>query len=184
MPLDVVIARKATTTIAQSRPRLGSGRSNAGWSHLRFDITEYSISVSTGRVCRKCKTSNSPIIHFLNKRVYSQRTKRWFEQMWLAHMVHAFRNPDLKVYVDGEPRNDVVIGGSSGGMTVRLPGEGRYYLAFHLNGFKGQYTPGRFGGHTLEFDAGGRAVRIESSGTFGFGSPRQVFMLGPSQAGQ
>jgi len=113
--------------------------------------------------------------------VYSQRTKRWFEQMWLAHMVHAFRNSELKVYVDGELRNDVVIGGSSGGLTVKVPGEGKYFLAFHLDGFKGAYTPGRFGGHTLEFDAGGRAVRIESSGSFGFGDPRPVYMLGPAR---
>jgi hypothetical protein len=112
----------------------------------------------------------------------TEDVEAWFDRMWIAHIVMAFGNSDLKVYVDGEARTDVVVGGSHGALWVQLPGEGRYYL--RLNGFRGPGVPGRFDGHALEFQAGGRAVKVESRKTYGFGGQRQVFLMGPVRAGQ
>ena len=109
-------------------------------------------------------------------------SQSWVDQMYMAHVIAAYRHSNPKVYIDGELREDAEIGGSSGSMCVRVPGEGKYYLALHLRDFKGAYSPGRFDGHALEFDAGGRAVRIQSSATFGFGGRRDVFLLGPARA--
>jgi hypothetical protein len=111
----------------------------------------------------------------------SQNVTQFFDQLWLGHILSAFSNSHPKIYVDGELQKDAVFGGRGGGWWVRIPGEGKYYLALTPHLFEGPVPPaaGRFDGHVLEFQAGGRAVRIESSGTYGFGMERPVYVLGP-----
>jgi hypothetical protein len=106
--------------------------------------------------------------------------EQWFDYMWIAHIMLAFRNSNPKVYVDGELRTDAVFG-SSGNAWLRLPGEGKYYIALTRGGFEGPVPPsnGHFDGHVLEFQQAGRSVRVESHGRYGFGGDRPVYALGP-----
>jgi hypothetical protein len=113
-------------------------------------------------------------------REFSDGVGQWFDDMWTGHIVMAFRNSQPKVYVDGELQTDAVVGGSRGGLWIQFPGEGRYLLAYRLGGFRGSSTPARFDGHTIDFQAGGRSVRVESRHHYGFGAVRTLYMLGPA----
>jgi hypothetical protein len=109
-----------------------------------------------------------------------ENVNQWFEQMWVAHIVAAFRGSNPKVYMDGELQTGAVFGGSGWVVWLRMPGEGKYYIALSPHAFEGPVPPisGRFDGHVLEFEAGGRMVRIESHGTYGFGGERPVYLAG------
>jgi hypothetical protein len=111
----------------------------------------------------------------------SENVTQFFDQLWLGHILSAFSNSHLKIYVDGELQKDAVFGGGGVAWYLRTQGEGKYYLVLSPHMFEGPVPPaaGRFDGHVLEFQAGGRAVRIESSGTYGFGMERPVYVLGP-----
>jgi hypothetical protein len=114
----------------------------------------------------------------------SQGVTQFFDQMWLGHILSAFRNSHLKIYVDGELQKDATYGGGGSVMWVQVPGDGKYYIALSLYGFEGPVPApaGRFDGHMLEFQAGGRVVRIESAGTYGFGVERPVYAMGPKRS--
>ena len=107
----------------------------------------------------------------------------WIGDMWVGHIVLAFRKSNPSIYVDGELRSDVEFGGSGVGVWVRMPGEGKYLLGLRRTAFEGTLPPraGRFDGHVLEFQAGGRSVRIESTGTYGFHERLPVYVMGPVQ---
>jgi hypothetical protein len=107
----------------------------------------------------------------------------WIGDMWVGHIVLAFRASNPSIYVDGELRSDVEFGGSGVGVWVRIPGEGKYLLGLRRTAFEGTVPPraGRFDGHVLEFQAGGRSVRIESTGTYGFHERLPVYVIGPVQ---
>jgi hypothetical protein len=107
----------------------------------------------------------------------------WIGDMWVGHIVLAFRRSNPSIYVDGELRSDVEFGGSGVGVWVRIPGEGKYLVALRRTAFEGTVPPraGRFDGHVLEFQAGGRTVRIESTGTYGFHERHPVYVMGPVQ---
>ncbi|HXB73835.1 MAG TPA: hypothetical protein VNY05_36690 [Candidatus Acidoferrales bacterium] len=107
----------------------------------------------------------------------------WIGDMWVGHIVLAFRKSNPSIYVDGELRSDVEFGGSGVGVWVRIPGEGKYLLGLRRTAFEGPVPPraGRFDGHVMEFQAGGRSVRIESAGTYGFHERLPVYVMGPVQ---
>jgi len=107
----------------------------------------------------------------------------WIGDMWVGHVVRAFRESNPSIYVDGELRGDVEFGGSGVGVWVRMPGEGKYLVGLRRTAFEGTVPPraGRFDGHALEFQAGGRTVRIESTGTYGFHERLPVYVMGPVQ---
>jgi len=107
----------------------------------------------------------------------------WIGDMWVGHIVLAFRKSNPSIYVDGELRSDVEFGGSGVGVWVRIPGEGKYLVGLRRTAFEGTVPPraGRFDGHVLEFQAGGRTVRIESTGTYGFHERLPVYVMGPVQ---
>jgi len=113
---------------------------------------------------------------------YPVRVMTWVGRAWVGHVLAGFRDSQLKIYVDGELRTDAEFGGGGEGWWVRVPGEGKYLLAMSRLMFEGPVPPrsGQFDGHVLEFQSGGRAVRIESDGTFGFGLEHlPVYVLGP-----
>ena len=114
-------------------------------------------------------------------RQFTDSVGQWFDDMWIAHIVMAFRNSNPKVFVDGELRGDVLVGGSHGGLWVQFPVEGRYWLTSRLGAFRGTWTAARFDGHALEFQSGARQVRVESHRHYGFGDARAMYMLGPSE---
>jgi hypothetical protein len=107
----------------------------------------------------------------------------WIGDMWVGHIVLAFRQSNPSIYVDGELRSDVEFGGSGVGVWVRIPGEGKYLVGLRRTMFEGTVPPpaGRFDGHVLEFRAGARTVRIESTGTYGFHERLPVYVMGPVQ---
>jgi hypothetical protein len=107
----------------------------------------------------------------------------WIGDMWVGHIVLAFRNSNPSIYVDGELRSDVEFGGSGVGVWVRIPGDGKYLVGLRRTAFEGTVPPraGRFDGHVLEFQAAGRTVRIESTGTYGFHERLPVYVMGPVQ---
>jgi hypothetical protein len=111
----------------------------------------------------------------------SEHVTQFFDEMWLGHILSAFSNSHLKIYVDGELQEDAVFGGRGVAWYLRTPGEWKYYLVLSPHVFEGPVPPaaGRFDGHVLEFQSAGRVVRIESSGTYGFGVDRPVYVLGP-----
>ncbi len=100
-------------------------------------------------------------------RHFSENVTQFVDQLWAAHVLAAFRGSHLKIYMDGQFAPDAEYGGGGSSMWVRL-GLGSVSM-----------LAGRFDGHVLEFQAGGRAVRIESSGTYGSGMERPVYVLGP-----
>ncbi|MCU1233516.1 MAG: hypothetical protein JWP63_1483 [Candidatus Solibacter sp.] len=108
-------------------------------------------------------------------------TINWIHDLWVGHIASAFRNSHPRIYVDGELRSDAEFGGSGVGVWLRLPGEGKYLVALRRTVFEGPAPPraGRFDGHVLEFKAGERTVRIESTGTFGFHERLPVYVMGP-----
>jgi hypothetical protein len=106
----------------------------------------------------------------------------WVGDLWVGHVMNGFRNSKLAIYVDGELRTDAQFGGSGVGVWLRLPEEGKYYVALRRTIIEGPVPPraGRFDGHALEFQAGVRTVRIESSGTYGFHERLPVYVFGPA----
>ncbi len=108
-------------------------------------------------------------------------TVNWVHDAWVGHIAHAFLHSHPKIYVDGELRSDVEVGGSGVGLWLRIPGEGKYLIGLRRTAFEGPVPPraGRFDGHALEFQAGGRTVRIESNGTYGFHERLPVYVMGP-----
>ena len=110
-------------------------------------------------------------------------TINWIGDVWVGHIAGAFRKSNPSIYVDGELRSDVEFGGSGVGAWVRIPGEGKYLLGLRRTAFEGKVPPraGHFDGHVLEFQAGGRAVRIESTGTYGFHEQLPIYVMGPVQ---
>jgi hypothetical protein len=113
-------------------------------------------------------------------RQFGDEVGQWFDDMWIAHIMMAFRNSQPKVFVGGELRTDAIVGGKMGGLWVQFPVEGRYWVALRLGTYRGPWTPARFDGHALEFQAAGKMVRIESRRHYGFGGPRTMYMLGPA----
>jgi hypothetical protein len=105
----------------------------------------------------------------------------WLEDLAMAHVMHAFRNSGLKVYVDGAEESGASTGGGQGTIWVRMPGEGRYLMLMKLTDGAKPVSVGKFDGHAVEFTAGGRAIRIESPGRYGFGGERPVYVFGPVQ---
>jgi hypothetical protein len=107
----------------------------------------------------------------------------WVGDLWVEHALRAFRASNPSIYVDGKLRGDVEFGGSGAGLWVRIPGHGKYPVALRRTVFEGIVPPraGRFDGHALEFQAGGRTVRIESTGTYGFHERLPVYVMGPVQ---
>ena len=103
--------------------------------------------------------------------------------LWAGHVADSFRNSNPKIFVDGDLRNDVELGGSGAGLWVRIPGEGKYLVALRKSAFEGSVPPrsGRFDGHVLQFQAGAQEVRIESHGVYGFHERYPVYVLGPVQ---
>jgi len=113
-------------------------------------------------------------------RHFSENVTQFVDQLWAAHVLAAFRGSHLKIYADGQLAPDAEYGGGGSSMWVRLPGDGKYSFWLNPMGLGSlSMLAGRFDGHVLEFQAGGRAVRIESSGTYGFGMERPVYVLGP-----
>ena len=123
------------------------------------------------------------------------KTVNFFGGLWWNHVLNGFQNSHPQVYVDGQERSDTAmsppawIGEEAVATSLRVPGEGRYFIALgpNLNPRYGPLNPrhgppppvvGLFDGHVLEFQAGGRSVRIESGETFGFGATRTVYLLG------
>jgi hypothetical protein len=100
--------------------------------------------------------------------------------LWVGHVMTAFRNSNPKIYVDGELRADAEFGGSGIGLWLRVPEDGKYFIGMRRTAFEGPVPPrsGRFDGRTLEFQSGARAVRIEAAETFGF-ERLPVYVLGP-----
>ena len=93
-----------------------------------------------------------------------------------------FCNSHPKVYVDGELRSRRGSGRLGSGVCgCELPAEGKYLIGLRRTAFEGPVPPraGRFDGHALEFQAGGRTVRIESNGTYGFHERLPVYVMGP-----
>jgi hypothetical protein len=111
-----------------------------------------------------------------------KNTINWIGDLWVGHIADAFRHSKPKIYVDGELRSDAEFGGSGIGVWLRMPGEGKYYIALRRTVFEGAVPPraGLFDGHVLEFEAGGKSVRIESSGTYGFHERLPVYVMGPA----
>ena len=105
----------------------------------------------------------------------------WIGDLWVGHIAQAFRNSNPKVYVDGELRTDAEFGSSGVTAWVRVPGEGKYYVALRRTAIEGPAPPraGVFDGHALDFQAGGRHVRIESSHTYGFHEHLPLYVMGP-----
>jgi hypothetical protein len=108
-------------------------------------------------------------------------TINWIADLWVGHIALAFRQSNPKIYVDGELRSDVEFGGSGVGAWVNIPGDGKYVVGLRRTAFEGTVPPraGRFDGHALEFRAGERNVRIESTGTYGFHERLPVYVMGP-----
>jgi hypothetical protein len=108
-------------------------------------------------------------------------TMNWIGDLWVGHVALAFRESNPRIYIQGELRSDVEFGGSGVGVWVRIPEEGKYLVGLRSTAFEGPVPPraGRFDGHTLEFEAGGRSVRIESTGTYGFHERLPVYVKGP-----
>ena len=108
-------------------------------------------------------------------------TINWIADLWVGHIGQAFRNSNPKIYVDGELRTDAEFGGSGVGVWLRLPEDGKYYIALRRTAFQGPIPPrsGRFDGHVLEFVAGARSVRIESRHTYGFHERLPIYVMGP-----
>jgi hypothetical protein len=108
-------------------------------------------------------------------------TVNWIGDLWVGHIMSAFRHSNPKIYVDGELRSDAEFGGSGVAVWVRLPGEGKYFVALRRTIIEGPVPPraGVFDGHALDFQAGGRHVRIESNGTYGFHEHLPLYVMGP-----
>jgi hypothetical protein len=60
----------------------------------------------------------------------------WIGDMWVGHIVLAFRKSNPSIYVDGELRSDVEFGGSGVGVWVRIPGEGKYLVGLRRGAFR------------------------------------------------
>lgn len=110
-------------------------------------------------------------------------TVDWIADLWVGHVVRAFRESNPSIYIEGRLRSDVEFGGSGVGVWVRIPEEGKYLVGLRRTAFEGPVPPraGSFDGHSLEFRAGGRTVRIESTGTYGFHEQLPVYVMGPVQ---
>jgi hypothetical protein len=108
-------------------------------------------------------------------------TINWIGDLWVGHITDAFRNSNPKIYVDGELRSDVEFGGRGIAVWLRIPGEGKYYVAMRGTAIEGPRPPraGVFDGHALDFQLGGRHVRIESTGTYGFHEHLPLYVMGP-----
>ena len=107
--------------------------------------------------------------------------EEWFDQMYIAHVILFYKDSHPRIYVDGELQTGAVFGGSAAGAWLRVPGEGKYYIALTRSVIEGPVPApsGRFDGRLLEFQTGGRSVRIESTGRYGFGGERPVWVRGP-----
>jgi hypothetical protein len=101
------------------------------------------------------------------------------DQLWLDYQVAHFRGSNPKIYVDGELVSGAEFGGQATGLWLRVPGEGKYYMTLNRRAIEGPAPPpaGRFDGHVLEFESGGRTVRIESAASGG-GRRRPVYVVG------
>jgi hypothetical protein len=111
-------------------------------------------------------------------------TINWIGDLWVGHIMHAFRHSNPKIYVDGELRSDAEFGGDGVTAWLRLPVEGKYLIGMRRTAFEGGKVPpraGRFDGHALDFQAGSHTVRVESRGTYGFHEQLPVYVLGPVQ---
>jgi hypothetical protein len=110
-------------------------------------------------------------------------TMDWIGDLWVGHVALAFRQSNPRIYIEGELRSDVEFGGSGVGVWVRIPEEGKYLIGLRRTAFEGPVPPraGRFDGHALEFQAGSRTVRIESTETYGFHERLPVYVMGPVQ---
>ena len=110
----------------------------------------------------------------------SDHMAAFFDHIWIAHIVSAFGNSEPKVYIDGELQSGEVFQTRGARCSIRL-GRDKYYVLFSAHAFEGPVPPpaGRFDGHVLEFQAGGRAVRVEARHHYGFGGERPVYVKGP-----
>jgi hypothetical protein len=108
-------------------------------------------------------------------------TVNWIHELWVGHIADAFRHSKPKIYVDGELRSDAEFGGSGAAVWLRLPEDGKYLVALRRSIITGPVPPraGVFDGHALDFQAGGRHVRIESNGTYGVHEHLPVYVMGP-----
>jgi hypothetical protein len=105
----------------------------------------------------------------------------WLHDMVAGHLVAIYRASGPKVYVDGELRKDVTVGGGGIGMWLRFPGDGRYFIIVEKVRYQGPIpvVKGRFEGTVIEFSASGRAVRMESSSSLLPNYPVAISVLGP-----
>lgn len=85
-----------------------------------------------------------------------------------AFLRSAIRQSNPKIYIDGRPAAPLEYRGGST-LAVHIPGEGVYFvmlfrqmdLLSSFQGFSGYKLAGSFHGHIIEFEAGGKQVRIE-----------------------
>ena len=104
--------------------------------------------------------------------------EQFFGSHWAGHILSAVRNSHPKVYVDGQLLSETEYGGRGATMWVQVPGEAKYVIALHPALIGGFAVPaGRFRGRDLEFQAGGRVVRMEWGPTLGFGAERPVYIM-------
>jgi hypothetical protein len=151
------------------------------WRPLRWAVA---VAVVSGMLALGTEQASHGALDNLENVVlqHGYAVHQWFDHMWISHIVLFFGNSNLKIHVNGELQTDATFGSSGGGGWLRIPGEGKYYVAFTRQSIEGPVPApaGRFDGHVLEFQAGGRSVRIESNHTYGFGGERPVYVFGPA----
>jgi hypothetical protein len=154
-------------------------RERRGWGRpLRWGLA---IAVASGMLAVGMQGGGSAIdnladgIHSLHNSMFF-----WLDQHWTAHVFSAFRGSNLKVYVDGQLVPEAECGGEGAMMWVQLPGEAKYEVALRPPETRPAVSAGRFHGHNLEFQAGGRSVRVEADRSVGLGTNRRVYLLEPA----
>ena len=138
------------------------------WRPLRWALP---VALALCMLALGAAQSGNPLENLSNG---IQRLSAGVEQLigshWAAHVLMAVRNSHPKVYVDGQLLSETEYGGRGATMWVQIPGEGKYVIALHPALMAGRVLPaGRFHGRDLEFQAAGRAVRMEWGPTLGFG---------------
>jgi hypothetical protein len=135
-----------------------------GW--VVFLVLSAALAIGMGQVHES--GLDLPILDFLNQ-IYAN----WMQGREVARagrMVHNIMQSDPKVYVDGQLAAPLT-NGPAATMVVRIPGNGSYAVSPYrymqqraADGVPtGWFEAGRIHGSMLEFQAGGKQVRIECS---------------------
>ena len=104
------------------------------------------------------KFSDAPLVRAIN-RLYEDLLGGI--EAWRATSLTArVRLADPKVYVDGELAGPLKYGHAAT-MYLKVPGEGEYFIISYRNGLASWVEAGHIHGSVIEFQAGGKTVRIE-----------------------